>query len=176
MFHVHTHNTPPQSYFTSRDVQNLSPASAPLTVGKGKNPSPSPWVCISRSKRWVTAIGIFVATSWDLPCLSKFEIWTLCCGHLWQKAPVWFRVMRNIGYLHLKPRSYFCIEWGFCIMSVLGLLLAEIYTLWFNEKKKKKQERVTEHKWTPSHAIWFNSTVVRHYYVEAFTLLWKPTV
>lgn len=69
----------PHSYFTSRDVQNLSPASAPLTVGKGKNPSPSPWVCISLSKRWVTAIGLFVATFWDSPCLFRFDIWTVRC-------------------------------------------------------------------------------------------------
>lgn len=46
--HTHTYT---HSYFTSCDVQNLSPASVPLTVGKGKNPSPSPWVCISLSKR-----------------------------------------------------------------------------------------------------------------------------
>lgn len=37
---------------------NLSPASAPLTVGEGKNPSPPPWDCVNLSQRWVTAVGL----------------------------------------------------------------------------------------------------------------------
>lgn len=37
---------------------NLPPASAPLTVGEGKNPSLPPWDCVNLSQRWVTAVGL----------------------------------------------------------------------------------------------------------------------
>lgn len=109
MFCVHTHiHTHSHSYFTSCDVQNLSPASAPLTVGKGKNPSPSPWVCVSLSKRWVTAIGLFVATLWALPCLFRSDIWTLWLVSILANAQVQPWVMRGIRHQQWKQLFPWC--------------------------------------------------------------------
>lgn len=116
--HLYT-QTHVQSYFTSCDIQNLSPASAPLTVGKGKNPSPSPRVCISLSERWVTAIGpicchvLGFALSFQIESLNSFfEV-------SWQRVLFWtWEMWSRMFYKKIKY---------VLIFSVL------IYFLWIDQ-------------------------------------------
>lgn len=73
-----------RSYFTASDMQNLSPASGPLTAGKEKNPSPSPRVCIIFSWRWDAAVLAICCPVLGLP-LSPL-IWYLKSAdsrHIW---------------------------------------------------------------------------------------------
>lgn len=110
------------SYFTSGDARNLSPASGPLMPGKGKNPSPSPRVCIIFSWRWgatVLAIRCLVLgfhLSAHVWYLNSAEYRHICAAH---KASVVYGVVWQEHSLQLQrwkrnysSRTKWIVPWG----------------------------------------------------------------